>query len=262
MIVICCGMMRSASTLQYQIGVELGQRLASVDPLGYVLPERFSDAISNSRNGASFVVMKSHAFLEESRELLEHNNALGIYAYRDIRDVIVSLMRMRGLPFNKLGSGILYSLLDQYVVWTSQPNVLVSQYENIVNDTAAEVLRIANHMRLSCTQDLADEIAQKFSLEHQRRRQYRLEDDQEFNNERDALLHANHIHSGKSAQWMTELSTEEVGLIEHVFSEWFDQVGYQKTIHPCRRYLSAIRHRLRNPSALLSRLKLSGRSPE
>jgi len=257
MIVICCGMMRSASTLQYQIVVELGQRLASVEPLGYILPEQFSEIVTKNRSRSGFVVLKSHAFLEESRELLRHNDALGIYAYRDIRDVIVSLMRMQGVSFNKLGTGILYVLLEQYVVWTSQHNVLVSQYEGIVNDTTAEVLRIANHMQLSCTHDLAEEIAQKFSLEHQRRRQFRLKEDQEFDNDRDSLLHTNHIHSGMSAQWMNELSSDEVGLVEHVFSEWLDQVGYQKTIPTFRRYLSAIRHRLRKPASLLTRFGIS-----
>ncbi|WNZ23791.1 sulfotransferase [Leptolyngbya sp. NK1-12] len=157
--VFCCGMYRSASTLQFQITTHLVQQFDLGQVVGWIDANRFAEVRQQDKQEAGLKVIKVHKCTEAIKAEFLNNNAIGIYAHRDVRDVYASMMKQRQKSFEFLwNEGFLESCLENYRKWTSLPNVLVSQYQKIIADPADEVRRIATHLQNPVDQDLRSSV--------------------------------------------------------------------------------------------------------
>jgi hypothetical protein len=232
--VFCCGMYRSASTLQFQITTRLVKDANLGQQVGWIDAKRFVETREqyNSING--FQVIKVHICTDAIAAEFAQGNAIGIYISRDIRDVYASYLKQRQKPFDYLWQeGFVEECLENYKTWTHLPNVLVSQYEDVMADLPNEVQRIAQHLNISIDWSQCQNIAAEYGISQQQQRiqQFKEEllktslnpqDQREIVDHYDekTLLHINHIDSAKMGRWQDDLTEQEVGLIEEKVKEW------------------------------------------
>jgi hypothetical protein len=131
----CCGMYRSASTLQFQIVSQLVKEADIGQQIGWIDAQRFLEVRNSYQSDKQLKVVKVHQFTDAIGKEFTQDNALGIYTFRDIRDVYVSMMQQQQKLFDDIwnwhGREFIQTCLDNYKQWTRLPRVLVSQYENI-----------------------------------------------------------------------------------------------------------------------------------
>lgn len=242
--VFCCGMYRSASTLQFQITARLVKENQLGQQVGWIDANRFSEMRDAYANVEGLKVIKVHRCTPSIASEFMHNQAIGIYTFRDIRDVYVSSMSQRMKPFDSIwAEGFIENCLEEYSRWTQLPNVLISRYEEIIENLPKEVKRIANHIGISMDSQQYEAIAADYSLPSQQRRiekfkQQLLQIELDPNDHRELvdyhdeenLLHLNHIASGKTERWKEHLSTQEVELVEQRVETWCAENGFSPAL--------------------------------
>jgi hypothetical protein len=226
-------MIRSGSTLQYQLAAEIVERAGIGRRVEYAAESEFEQVRERER-GPGLRVFKAHVCLPAmERECLEHG-ARVVYSYRDIRDVAVSSVRKFGRTLDQLlDDGWLDQAVADYERWTALPHVMVSRYEEMATDVATEARRIARHLDAPLDARAIDEIAAGFTLEAQRERVQRL---RARHGERIAsgdtvfdpreLLHHNHIHAGEVGGWRRELSSADADRLNRRYAAWLQATGY------------------------------------
>lgn len=222
-------MIRSASTLQYQIAADLVERHAVGFRVGYVSEDEFKPVFERHDQQAGLKVFKAHVCTEEFQRLFKERRAKGIYSYRDIRDVAVSAVRKFEMSFEDLmGNKWLDQAIADYELWTTQPGVLVSRYETIVRDLPAEVTRIAASMDIRLADGEAAEVAGLYTLESQNDRIAAVAQSYRAGGspyDKNSLLHYNHI-SPVSQSWENVLTPEQVGQLHERYGRWLQAAGY------------------------------------
>lgn len=239
--VVCCGMLRSASTLQYQLTITLLTKLGLGRGLGIQSAASFPQLFRDHIQERAILVIKMHEYSDDVEALVVSGNAKLIYSYRDIRDVIISWMRMQGWSFEQILERrfIEDSCLYPYEKWTSLSDVLITRYENLVNSQlTGEVRRIAAHLGLDVAENLVQWTANNHTIENQKAQIARFDYVQKgvqsgaTSYNPDTLLHNNHIWSGAVDQWREILSAEEINKVENIAGNWLDVVGYSRfTFH-------------------------------
>lgn len=223
--------MRSGSTLQYQITARLVEEAGLGKRLDWAEPEEFPLIREQlKRDDSSWKVFKAHTCTDEMIEEFEQGNAMGVYIYRDLRDVVVSHMTKASMDLDTVfKSGFVEACLEHYQRWVQLSRLLVSQYELVVDDIAGEVNRISNHLGITLESDKIQEIANDFSIENQKARIQEFVDMKQIGRHRvdpHSLLHSNHISSGKVGRWREELNQKEVWQIEKKAGSWLAEHSY------------------------------------
>lgn len=231
MLVICCGMLRSGSTLQYQLAVSLLEKTG----LGFGIgdPRHLDCQELVKANPATIQVLKVHKFkhLQHVEEAIAQGKAKCLYTYRDVRDVAVSLMNLRQIGFKELiwRHQEVQQSLNDFQAWTSLEGVMISRYEQMVNNIPQEVLRIAKHLNIELSTEMAIDIANNHTLEKQKERIRQWQSREDFNprtHDGKSLLHHNHINSGTSEQWRETLTPMQIAFVESLTETWLRQWGY------------------------------------
>src|SRR5262249_12248868 len=174
--VICAGMYRACSTWQYEVVGHLIERHLDGRRLGYVCGDvygRLGRPHGSTNRGSSgrWRVLKSHEGARSFARALDSGQSLAVYSYRDLRDVIFSLIRKRGTTFRSLlRAGMIHQLLANDRFWRAQPRVLVQRYEDLVADPVTGVVQLARHLGLGVARREAAEIAEAYSLASNRSR--------------------------------------------------------------------------------------------
>src|SRR5438270_2578808 len=110
--VLCVGMYRACSTWQYEVIAHLLERHRDGHRLGYVTGEQFAVEGGQGASRQVWRVLKSHEGHRRFAKALAEGHAQGVYARRDIRDVVFSLMHKRGLTFEQiLAQGMIHQVL-------------------------------------------------------------------------------------------------------------------------------------------------------
>ena len=252
MLIICAGMARSGSTVQYQIVCEIIESLSLGMTIGWVkVPSK--ELLDNLENVAfrkdKFLVIKSHNCSNQVQTLVEAGKVKVVYVYRDLRDVAVSLAN----KFAKSTENAISRLsiqLNNYYLWTGIDKIMVSRYETMTNNLYGEVLKIAHYLGVSVSNDLAKSISYKLDINEQKQRINKLEQDSSSvikssgNDVYDPVsqLHNNHINSGKWGQWKESLSKEQIEHIESFAFSWFVDRGYPLSTFKKDETKTAIEH--------------------
>jgi hypothetical protein len=239
--VICCGMYRACSTWQYEVAAHLLERHRDGRRLGYLSGEQYHDMV-RAPSGASarsgWRAFKSHEGDRVFARALAEGRAVAVYAYRDVRDVVFSLMHKRGWTFEQLlRQGMIHQVLDNDRFWTRQPNVLIQRYEEILADPRGAVMALADHLRIALPDSEAARIAEEYSLESNKARtealRRRLEQaGMDLHTAANAqicdantLLHWNHVRSGGSS-WFVESTPRQRQVLHRLCGRWLQSRGY------------------------------------
>jgi hypothetical protein len=83
-------MYRSASTLQFQITAELVKAAGLGKQIGWIDADRFAEVRSGHVNAKGLQIIKVHKCTAAIAAEFLADNAIGIYSFRDVRDVYAS----------------------------------------------------------------------------------------------------------------------------------------------------------------------------
>lgn len=231
MLIVCCGMPRAGSTLQYQIACELVERAGlGVRPGAWptpLEPGMWADA-------RPLHVAKVH----DPDPRLASGGGFDprftrfIYAFRDVRDAIAShLQKITGagepdIPADRIGEVVRSRMLEPWAHFTLLPGVLVSRYETMIGDIAGEARRIAMHCEIEADEAMIESIGAKLDLGAQRRyiESRTWEADEAWDDR--TLLHRNHVRDGRVGKFRDVLSPAQLGAVERVAGVWLRERGY------------------------------------
>ncbi|MFI5458246.1 MAG: sulfotransferase domain-containing protein [Isosphaerales bacterium] len=245
--VFCAGMYRACSTWQYEVAAHLIERAYDGQRLGYLTSEQYArlvrtdveeppSALSGKR---CWRVAKSHEGDRSFAAALAGGRALAVYAYRDVRDVVFSLMHKRGMTFEQLlRQGMIHQILANDRFWMAQPDVLVQRYEDLLADPAGGVKELARHLGIPLAESEAAHIADEYSQEANRARaealRRRLHEagvnlDSAANVQicdPTTLLHWNHIRSSSSLSWRSWATPRQLATLDRLCGRWLEERGY------------------------------------
>jgi hypothetical protein len=231
-------MYRACSTWQYEVIAHLLERHREGLRLGYETGEEF--AARSDRDARCWKVLKSHEGHRSFAVAVVEGRATVVYAHRDIRDVVFSLMHKRGVSFEQLvRQGMIHQVLVNDRFWSRQPGVLVQRYEQMIADPVGGVEQIASHLGISIGADEAAEIAAEYSFQTNRRRTIELVErlraegvdlsdpsNRQYYDQR-TLLHWNHLREGRPGNWRTEATSRQRAILARLCDGWLIDHGYE-----------------------------------
>ena len=233
--ILCGGMWRSGSTLQYQIAARLVEAAGVGRRLPYASPAGFDEVAERHEPDPGMLVFKSHECTSGMRDRLDRGEAVAILSHRDPRDVIVSMADKDAItPTAVWAARTAKAAVDRYRSWEGPWPVHETPYEQLRDRTAEEVLAIAKRIGVPCEADVARDIATALEPRRQAARLQAIESTRgwtragEGGNQFDPfeLLNRGHLADGRSGKWRERLSTEVVSAIESEVGGWMRSHGY------------------------------------
>jgi hypothetical protein len=253
--VICAGMYRACSTWQYEVVAHLIEHFRGGVRLGYLTGEQYAALLRSDildqpdRPGGdrTWRVFKSHEGDRAFARALARGEALAVYAHRDVRDVVFSLMHKRGLTFDQLlRQGMIHQVLANDRFWMGQPDVLVQRYDDLLADPVGGVKELARHLGIGLGESEAARIADLYSRESNRARTAALErrlQDAGVNLgsaagvqicDSKTLLHWNHMRQSGTGSWRTSATLNQRAILDRLCGRWLKARGYPADPNPPR----------------------------
>lgn len=229
--VFCCGLMRSGSTLQYQLASELVERSGRGQRVPWTPAGEVPSLVEAHAGSAEQLVVKVHSTTEEIRREFLEGRAVGLFIYRDMRDAVASAIVKDGRDIVDVATFV-KTQLRNYQSWTLLPNMLVSRYEDVILGLEREVQRIADHLGLELSPEELEAVASAHTIQRQRQRIEAAKEERRFTRlgrhkfDEVTLLHTNHISTGQAGRWRRVLKTYEVETVEELAGGWLSARGY------------------------------------
>jgi hypothetical protein len=255
-------MYRACSTWQYEVAAHLVEEHRGGLRLGYLASGEYTNLLRKDHEKAKqspgttrdWRVIKAHEGERSMAHELAAGTARALYAYRDVRDVVFSLMHKRGKTFEQiLRQGMIHQILANDRFWMAQPDVLVQRYEDLLAHPSAGVEELASHLGLALDEADAERIADQYSQESNRARtealRQRLEeagvDLQNAGNTQicdpSSLLHWNHMRQKGAASWQTSATPRQRAILHRLCGRWLKARGYSLDGNPPRRVDLSVR---------------------
>lgn len=240
----CCGMYRSCSTWQYDVAQAiLKSELPSdirpdVEACGYLTGPEYAEFSPATRNRGLIRLFKGHEGHPAYTLAMFKGRAFGLYAHRDPRDVIFSLMFKRQQSFQEiLKTGMIHQILVNDRFWRLHPQVMVQRYDEIMVQPEAAIHEIAEYLGVSLPTDVAASIALAYSREANLKRTQDLKQklaDRGVNldgsenaqvYDQKTLLHWNHIRV-ESCSWRELATPQEREVMQCMLGSWLAENNY------------------------------------
>lgn len=237
-------MYRSCSTWQYEVALEVlkfarwEDRPVQVASMGYSTGPEYSKIAKARRYPGLIRVFKGHEGHQSYTKAIFRGKAFGLYAHRDIRDVIFSLMHKRNQSFQEIvRTGMIHQILVNDKFWRLHPQVLVQRYDDIMARPAGAISEIAEYLHVELPAGEAQRIADTYSKEANLKRTTNLKNqlagkgvdlaDVENSQVYDpsTLLHWNHIRPD-SKSWRQAATAGQRLVMQNMLGEWLVENGY------------------------------------
>lgn len=246
MYIICAGMFRSASTWQYSVVCKLLEKKIMIERLGFpfLSEQQFLDYDTTHAAPKQIKIFKIHDGYPIFAEILNKNQAIAFYSYRDLRDVAFSLAHKLNLSFeNLMLRDIFKSCQVNYRFWRNCPHVLQQSYEKIKNGNLASIREIADFLadrfHLTFTEEDLLSVENETTLAAntiliKTLTQNLIQQNIDLNKPENALLHDshslfhwNHIREGTHNQWQDLATPEQLLMLAEICGEWLISEKYE-----------------------------------
>jgi hypothetical protein len=255
-------MYRACSTWQYEVAAHLVEEHGGGHRLGYMAGGEYTALLRQDHEKAKVDsekkrggrVIKAHEGERSMAAELAAGRASAVYAYRDVRDVVFSLMHKRGKTFEQiLRQGMIHQILANDRFWMAQPHLLVQRYEDLLAHPAAGVKELASHLGFALAEGEAQRVADQYSQDSNRARtealRQRLEeagvDLQSSGNAQicdpSSLLHWNHMRQRGAGSWQTSATPRQIASLHRLCGRWLKSHGYSLEGGPARKWALSIR---------------------
>lgn len=224
-LIICCGMSRSAGTLQYQLVKHLVEQYADGKGCGSLMN------VEEHRR-KKFIVVKKEPFVP--LENIPFDDIYLAATYRDARDVAVSLFgyRYRKAIFSNSTLPMWKNVLDEFesvISWISKweaAGAAMFRYEDYFPDKwSSMVSKIARDLEIDMGPNTARDICYQYT---RKRNIERMQHIRGWMDMADSMLTKEHIspNIGKPCQWENLLPKEVLGSVNEIAGEWLKEHGY------------------------------------
>ena len=246
--IICAGGKRSGSTLQYNILARIVETANVGKRIPHFVPEGFLAIKESEELNSGYKVIKTHLLTPHLRKEIFNKNALVIHSYRDIRDVVVSALK-KGWITNKREHirKFVNDYINQYNGWASLDKIYSRKYEEFYQNIEREIKFFSKLLGIELTEKVIQEIAADLDINYLASIQDKVEDRNiayQFSEAFDSktLLHLNHINNGDANQYLTELSEEQIVLIESLSYPFLFENKYHISIPKRSAFISFSQH--------------------
>lgn len=255
MLVVCNGMLRAGSTLQYNLVRCLVEMLEAGTGEGFYVADELTKSqatIDRWADDSNHHVFKIHDLHPHVTELAARGKARITYIYRDIRDVAVSAKR----KFNYRGTlliKVLDGAIELFDEMQAMDGVLWQRYESVVEDLPKAVTEVAQFLELTADDVVIERVVSESSIERNRqiaeaqeslpflvklrkalgktpagRILSRLGWNSRSVFDAKSLVHADHFskRAGQTEVWRSELSAAEQKTLTARYQNWLQAQGY------------------------------------
>ena len=245
MLIVCCGMIRSGSTLQYNLARCLVEATESGRGEGFIDDPRRDPRLRAWCWDKAWHVVKMHTVTNWMLEPQTRPNLRFFYSHRNLRDVTASAKRKFALP-----SAEIWRTLDEAILLHTHlenlPEARTHRYDKLIGDAAACLADMAACLGLSISSAQTLEILSACSLKKseetistcpEERSAEAMSVDQWSKHAGDGdaiyedrtLLHHNHISAsqGRDGTWQRDLTANELLTIDRRYGDWQTRQGYR-----------------------------------
>lgn len=227
MLLQCAGMIRSGSTLQYNIAKRVLELTAAGEHIhaNEDIVRRIRQALDDPHR---IYVNKTHKYqpMFLSRSDFASGRAKITMIYRDIRDIVASHLKFKK---RSTFAGVMVDLED----WTTHAERdwfeavpenmrLRVRYEDIAHDIKNHALLIAKFLGLALTVAQAEQIAAELHIER-----VRQETRKQSNMNAHTHCGVEHVHDGSAGWYREVLTAKQIATIEDRVGDWLTANGYQ-----------------------------------
>lgn len=237
MIIFCCGMSRSGSTVQHQI---VKCVLRASGKRWYVCEmSQSSIRYTNSVHPpGSKIVVKSETYAGWASSFLGKEQAIGISIYRDYRDVVASLMWFyserakymedveRTGAFEQVIKGSGRQALEWQSAWEIEPNVTSFRYEDLWPNLGEMTEHIADILKVKLSAEQIAEIQAETSVDENLAK---MEESDGWIVKGSYPLTKSHIspRRGEPGRYVDALTPAQVTKVEKIAGTWLKNHGYK-----------------------------------
>lgn len=226
-IVLCNGMIRSASTWSYNVVLKIMRTVAGESVYGDY-NENIAQFLESSPPTAPYLVLKCHMLDSVGRGLIERGEARVIYTCRDLADAAVSFMNMFQFDFEHTLSA-LGGALELYRLHRNSGHALILGYREITSQPLESIAKIAEHLGVNAPMGVLERINEETSLERARDRVEQLKAGidadklvrfDRFVHDRETLLNIDHIRDGRSGYGRESLTEEQLHRVDALAQQY------------------------------------------
>ncbi|MCK4348102.1 MAG: sulfotransferase domain-containing protein [Thermoplasmatales archaeon] len=257
MLIVCNGMMRSGSTLQYNLVRCFLENMGAGEGRGYFVKKGLSDdKLEQWVDDDSYHVIKMHEIHPKVIHLSSTDSVFIFYIYRDIRDVAVSAKRKFKCENEEQFIKALDTALAVYYEIKTIPGVLIQKYEDVVRDIPSAIQEYCDVLSIKLTEENIISVVRKCSIDNtielanKTHNSFTFRMKEFFDRasslnknlralllrlgmpanmyDKRTLLHRGHISKdkGQSGIWRNNLTELEVEMIENRYGSWLRETGY------------------------------------
>jgi hypothetical protein len=220
---IICGMLRSGSTLVYQLTCAILEKHGPLRRAGFLPPEQ---SWPKGPDNSATCAVKLHHFDETLAAMAVEGSGLALYTYRDPRAVVPSAMRQFDISFDKAVQWVTHATRVG-TQWESLPATISLRYEDSAKDVQQLVACLCAHMKVNVDFQTIAAIADDHTRVKQSERASQIAKGT-YNPL--SLLHNGHIGSLDSDSATLQLSAHEISCIETRLGDWMRKHAYLPTL--------------------------------
>lgn len=200
-------------------------------------PAKVNSIIEDLKPGGSLII-HFHDITVSVRQLMNKQDAISFFNYRDPRDVVVSQMHLHDAPFH-IATQMTMLAFKNFEVVLQSPGVMLIPYPHIKMHAAALIFQMALRMGKYIDLRTVHEIAEKTSVQKHKRimKQVNLSGEggnvqSDFIGKRNIkcdatyLINDRHIQSGVNGRWKHELSTSQQEEVNQIFAPIIKFLGF------------------------------------
>jgi hypothetical protein len=259
-VLVCNGMNRAGSTLQYNLARSLVEKCGLGQGEGFILHEQMEEyrpILQVWANDSRWHVMKAHDLPPDAAALTTAGRMYVCYIYRDIRGVAASYKRVWQVEGDKLLAELDQAVAAYYEVNNLPQLLLCQRYEAVLADLPGATRQVASFMGISPADELIEAIALECSAQAMQKVLQRLDWKLRLQRylgfyrrvlrrlrmarpkppaiagrkqriDQRTLLHPNHISGdgGAADSWRDSLSADEKALLTERYRVWLEEAGY------------------------------------
>lgn len=223
--IFSAGMVRSGSTLQYQIAERLLEVAGVGKSLGFVDNEaEFIELTEKQSDASTPFLVKVHNCSPLMQSLIDEETTCVLYTYRDLRDVVVSMEKAFSQSPEVVVRDWLIGCREDEARWRSGSACFVWPFEKC-NDVLGQVRAMARFLELKINDKVCIQIADSLSVASQQKKIDQV-DNTLVEHLGDKLLHSRHINSVPNGDWLRVLDGELRWKAEYDHAEWLNGKGY------------------------------------
>lgn len=239
MLIVCCGMIRSGSTLQYNLVRSLVEATASGVGEGFINEPLRDHRLRRWCWDKAWHVVKMHRIVDWMLEEQARKSIRFFFCHRNLHDVAASAKRKFGISSLEIWQRIDEAIVTQRHLQGSA-EAQVQRYTELTGDPPVSLAAIAKFLDLPLSDQVRSEIVTSCSLDSAQKIQAAVCDMMSARGitagkeekisifDQTTLLHHNHISSnrGRDDAWHSDLTAIDLHMIDSRYRQWLLSEDY------------------------------------